>query len=188
MSSLLTTASPWTNDNVATRKRTPTMKNSLKISEVEPMTVEMSQSINEKRNEKINEMINKMNAMQQNTEQEGMGNFNPPPNPVLNVKMEPSELLPKTNTSTVNDYATSDNLGKIYTNYKNTYESKPYYSKMGIGNTDLMEKINYMIHLLEQQQNEKTDNITEEFILYSFLGIFMIFIVDSFARSGKYVR
>jgi hypothetical protein len=51
-----------------------------------------------------------------------------------------------------------------------------------------LEKINYMIYLLEQQQNEKTDNITEEFILYSFLGIFIIFVVDSFARAGKYTR
>jgi len=52
----------------------------------------------------------------------------------------------------------------------------------------LMEKINYMIHLLEQQQNEKTDNITEEFILYTFLGVFIIFIVDSFSKTGKYTR
>jgi hypothetical protein len=28
----------------------------------------------------------------------------------------------------------------------------------------------------------------EELILYFFLGIFMIFMVDSFVRSGKYVR
>jgi high-affinity K+ transport system ATPase subunit B len=56
------------------------------------------------------------------------------------------------------------------------------------GDTKLLEKINYMIHLLEQQQHEKTDNITEEFILYSFLGIFIIFVVDSFARAGKYTR
>jgi hypothetical protein len=52
----------------------------------------------------------------------------------------------------------------------------------------LMEKINYMIHMLEQQHNEKTSNITEEFVLYTFLGVFIIFIVDSFARAGKYVR
>ena len=52
----------------------------------------------------------------------------------------------------------------------------------------LLEKINYMIYMLEQQQNEKTSNITEEFILYTFLGVFIIFIVDSFARSGKYIR
>jgi hypothetical protein len=52
----------------------------------------------------------------------------------------------------------------------------------------LMQKINYMISLLEDQQDEKTNNVTEEIILYSFLGIFIIFIVDSFAKVGKYVR
>lgn len=52
----------------------------------------------------------------------------------------------------------------------------------------LLEKINYMIYMLEQQQNEKTSNITEEFVLYTFLGVFIIFIVDSFTRSGKYTR
>ena len=45
-----------------------------------------------------------------------------------------------------------------------------------------------MIHLLEEQQDEKTGHVTEEVILYSFLGVFMIFIIDSFARAGKYVR
>ena len=61
---------------------------------------------------------------------------------------------------------------------------------MGVGNDNnkLIEKINYMIHLLEEQQYEKTANITEEFILYTFLGVFVIFIVDSFTRTGKYVR
>jgi predicted nucleic acid-binding Zn ribbon protein len=29
-----------------------------------------------------------------------------------------------------------------------------------------MERINYMIHMMEEQQYEKTNNITEEFILY----------------------
>jgi F0F1-type ATP synthase assembly protein I len=59
---------------------------------------------------------------------------------------------------------------------------------MGSIDTKLLEKLNYMIHLLEEQQNEKTSNITEEFILYTFLGVFIIYIVDSFAKSGKYVR
>jgi hypothetical protein len=45
-----------------------------------------------------------------------------------------------------------------------------------------------MITLLEDQQDEKTNNVTEEVVLYSFLGIFIIFIVDSFVRVGKYVR
>jgi hypothetical protein len=45
-----------------------------------------------------------------------------------------------------------------------------------------------MINLLEEQQDEKTNNVTEEVVLYSFLGIFIIFVIDSFARVGKYVR
>jgi len=55
-------------------------------------------------------------------------------------------------------------------------------------NDNLMTKLNYMIHLLEERQDEKTNNVTEEVVLYSFLGIFMIFIVDSFVKVGKYVR
>ena len=56
------------------------------------------------------------------------------------------------------------------------------------GNDVLLNKINYMINLLEEQQDERTNNVTEEVILYSFLGIFIIFLVDSFARVGKYTR
>jgi hypothetical protein len=55
-------------------------------------------------------------------------------------------------------------------------------------NDILLKKINYMINLLEEHQDERTSNVTEEVVLYSFLGIFIIFIVDSFARVGKYVR
>jgi hypothetical protein len=53
---------------------------------------------------------------------------------------------------------------------------------------ELMKKLNYMIHLLEEQQDEKTGNVAEELILYLFLGIFVIFVVDSFARAAKYTR
>ena len=53
---------------------------------------------------------------------------------------------------------------------------------------ELMEKINYIIDLLEDQQDYKTNSIFEDLILYAFLGIFVIFIVDSFSKSGKYVR
>jgi hypothetical protein len=45
-----------------------------------------------------------------------------------------------------------------------------------------------MINLLEDQQDERTNNVTEEVVLYSFLGVFIIFVVDSFARVSKYVR
>jgi hypothetical protein len=66
-------------------------------------------------------------------------------------------------------------------------EASPNYN-MSINNDLLLQKINYMINLLEEQQDEKTNNVTEEVVLYSFLGIFIIFVVDSFAKVGKYVR
>ena len=70
---------------------------------------------------------------------------------------------------------------------------KPVYSRMNGGGgggsqQQLMEKLNYMIHLLEEQQKEPTQHILEEFLLYGLLGIFMIFLVDSFTRVGKYTR
>jgi len=55
-------------------------------------------------------------------------------------------------------------------------------------NSVLIDKLNYMIKLLEEQQDERTGNVTEDVVLYCFLGIFIIFIVDSFVRVGKYVR
>jgi hypothetical protein len=69
----------------------------------------------------------------------------------------------------------------------------PYYNQMSLGNSvanrdELLTKLNYMIHILEEQQDQKTGHVTEEIILYSFLGIFIIFVIDSFARAGKYVR
>jgi len=102
----------------------------------------------------------------------------------------------------LNDYK---NYGDEKTNeeyYKNIlpgYKSnvnmtnKPYYSISNYNNQEqsqdvLLKKINYMITLLEDQQDERTNNVTEEVVLYSFLGIFIIFIADTFVRAGKYVR
>jgi Leucine-rich repeat (LRR) protein len=101
---------------------------------------------------------------------------------------------------TLPDLGVSNNPSqtKPFSNYHRIYE-QPRMQPAYYGNVDssagttpidnrLLEKINYMIHMLEQQQSEKTSNITEEFILYTFLGVFIIFVIDSFARSGKYTR
>jgi hypothetical protein len=104
-------------------------------------------------------------------------------------------------------------LNNFNTNYADTKTAEKYYQKFIPGyvpgknnvnkqyynsnvqnmvndssNDLLLKKINYMINLLEEHQDERTDNVTEEVVLYSFLGIFIIFVVDSFARVGKYVR
>lgn len=59
---------------------------------------------------------------------------------------------------------------------------------MSMPKNELIEKLNYIIDLLEEQQDYKTNSILEDLILYAFLGIFIIFIVDSFSKSNKYVR
>ena len=79
--------------------------------------------------------------------------------------------------------------------YTGTPQNVPYYSQLldtnNLQNTapdELMKKLNYVVHLLEEQHDEKTGSVTEELVLYMFLGVFVIFIVDSFSRSGKYKR
>jgi hypothetical protein len=122
------------------------------------------------------------------------------PVPLDNSEMELQELQSAfLNDAQVRDYyrklvpnfhnkpSEADPVNKIY--YKNKQmelsDSMPGFSS---GNDVLLNKINYMINLLEEQQDERTNNVTEEVILYSFLGIFIIFLVDSFARVGKYTR
>ena len=75
-----------------------------------------------------------------------------------------------------------------YNNYVPYYTNAADTQSLDGPKDKLLEKLNYMIHLLEEQKEEKTGHVTEELILYSFLGVFVIFIVDSFARVGKYVR
>ena len=95
------------------------------------------------------------------------------------------------------------NRSSLASSYMDSYGSKlseamrPFISKTGsplmdsssaLGNDKLIEKLNYIIHLLEEQKHEPTQHITEEFLLYTFLGVFIIYIVDSFSRAGKYIR
>jgi hypothetical protein len=110
----------------------------------------------------------------------------------------PQPIYDKSDNLDLNDYS---NYGDSKTNdeyYKKVIPgyNKPYYknSSPNVETTSypsqdvLMQKLNYMITLLEDQQDEKTNNVTEEVVLYSFLGIFIIFVADTFVRAGKYVR
>jgi ABC-type antimicrobial peptide transport system permease subunit len=97
------------------------------------------------------------------------------------------------NDAQVRDYYR--NLVPNYNHDKRSENNKNYYKVNSNSNNlsddnnqVLIEKLNYMINLLEEQQDQKTNNVTEEVVLYSFLGVFIIFVVDSFARAGKYVR
>jgi hypothetical protein len=97
-----------------------------------------------------------------------------------------------------NNYGDSKTVEEYYKHILPGYRNptnRPYYNANQHQTTQeypsqdvLLQKLNYMISLLEDQQDEKTSNVTEEVILYSFLGIFIIFIADTFVRAGKYVR
>lgn len=76
---------------------------------------------------------------------------------------------------------------KKYINTENN-DSNQYNSNQYNTNNPVIDKLNYIINLLEEQQDQRTNNVTEEVILYSFLGVFIIFVVDGFTRVGKYVR
>jgi hypothetical protein len=80
-------------------------------------------------------------------------------------------------------YATSPNQQPM-----TNYNYAPSHTHTSPSQDSVMEKLNYMINLLEENHDERTGNVTEEVVLYSFLGVFIIFIADSFARVGKYTR
>ena len=93
--------------------------------------------------------------------------------------------------------AQQENFTQLPSEYAKQYYQQyiPYHNQSsddvrpnGANKDELLNKLNQIIYLLEEQQGERTNNVSEELILYSFLGIFIIFIVDSFARVGKYVR
>jgi hypothetical protein len=177
-----------------------------------------TQSKNEDTNIKVNTLLNKITGFTGANETNRLADFNPIPGPQMNVKKDlvsvgpkpeaplpllSNPLIPPPTTPTPSSegkgfykpISTGD-----YSNYSDVYPSKlteppgntPYYAKMGIrapGSSDkVLDKMNYMVHMLEEIQMEKTNHITEEFILYSLLGVFIIYLVDGFSRSGKYVR
>lgn len=247
--SLASTASSWTNDNVQTRKRTPSIRRTAKLRpyddnvNLQPQeyisseskynhlkmdTIEDTEKHNQASSSRVNDILNKITNITSENDGNRLADYTPIDNAYLNTRRNAiedtnkyerefdandttnknilfDELLPKNLESQPYLYSASTLNAPQFSNYGNTYENpklfqgSPYYSKTANGNgngsqingiTDnkLMEKINYMIHLLEEQQSEKTANVMEEFILYVFLGVFVIFTVDSFSRTGKYTR
>ena len=110
------------------------------------------------------------------------------PQPSDNENLKLQELQ----SAYLNDAQVRDYYRRLVPTYNKTDTSnaKNYYSSPATtdGNQVLIEKLNYMINLLEEQQDYKTGSVMEEVVLYSFLGVFIIFVVDSFTKVGKYTR
>lgn len=145
-----------------------------------------------------------------NDDDDNLNNFTPLPPPTMQQKPqnEKKTFNPYKNDNVQENYNEKIELNNLDSNfltpektndyYKNLFSNTPknnYYNnnqqldQLESNNyTVLLNKLNYMIHLLEENKDEKTNNVIEEVVLYSFLGIFIIFLVDSFTKVGKYVR
>lgn len=125
--------------------------------------------------------------------QSDMVDFSPPP-PPKSAGDERLALRANEEATTGDDAFTPEAFSDIQSTQVEDYyrNNVPYFTQMSeqpIANrTELMKKMDKILHLLEEQQDHKTGHATEELILYSFVGVFIIFVVDSFARAGKYVR
>lgn len=191
--------SSWVPDGPL-KKREPSIRRSGAKQQSEepdmPESIAETEQNNKIMSSKVAQLLSKLS-----TDNDGnkLADYEPNYRPEITVtKTDQIDLSLPTKEPMTSKYSANDiNLANL-SNYTQTYGSptvfqktQPYYAKMGVssvGDDKLMEKINYMIHLLEQQQMEKTANVTEEFILYMLLGVFVIFTVDSFTRAGKYVR
>jgi hypothetical protein len=128
----------------------------------------------------------KNNSIQYNTNAKIKNNKNKNKNKTIkcdNDNVEAMQSMNIYNQSQPRNYDDDDNI--LY-NTKQLKNNLPKYPVTG--SNDLVTKLNQLIVLLEEQQEEKTGHIMEELILYSFLGIFMIYLVDSFVKVGKYTR
>lgn len=54
--------------------------------------------------------------------------------------------------------------------------------------SDLAYKMDKLMEMMQEQSEIRTTKKNEEIVLYCFLGIFTIYILDSFASIGKYSR
>jgi len=176
------------------------MSEQYELSNSTPQSIDQTQKIQQDRNTRVNDLLNKITTVEDSNNK--LGSFQPLlPNPNLNSKKEDTVINPSVlntmNRQKLGNYAANDTPASVYSNYQSSYGNPALFKKENgiasgtipvVRDNKLMEKINYMIQLLEEQQHEKTNNITEEFILYTFLGVFIIFVVDSFSRAGKYTR
>lgn len=99
----------------------------------------------------------------------------------LNKKMSETKLKQNLYLEAQNkDYLISNNLSM---NQVSQQPKQPVYN-----NQEILQKLNYIINSFEEQKEIKTNQKNEEVVLYCFLGIFVIYVLDSFVYIGKYSR
>ena len=158
---------------------------SLYYSEYEPTN---NKTLKNRKNnrEKINNLRSSLKKPQEPIsaiDDESLANFDPLPPPRLSQASQADKAVTRDT-----DLSTNQGAQDYYKQYASMYQASQLPTQQEAGGDGLIAKLNYVIHLLEEQQDQKTGCVAEEIILYAFLGVFIIFIIDSFARAGKYVR
>ena len=146
----------------------------------ETISTSMTDSLNSEL-AKIQKMRETGNNIPQNTFFNSANSANSANNSLYNL--ENSNILGNLNSAKNNLASYNESY-----NYSTSNNQSVSESSVNFDNNKLLKKLDYIIHLLEEQHNEKTNHITEELILYLFLGLFILFVLDSFARASKYHR
>lgn len=156
----------------------------------------IDESISTSFTDNLNEQLAKIQKMRE------AGN-NIPQNNFFNNELQSTNNINNINTTNTSNNASNlenldvlnssflskNNMSNYSDSYKLNYDTLSQNSNThNYDNNKLLTKLDYIVHLLEEQHNEKTNYITEELVLYLFLGIFILFVLDSFARASKYVR
>jgi len=190
--SLLTSASPWDTSDLTSdmaskrRKKCPTFQE----------TVDKQ----EESKKRINDLLNNMKNVSPDNDGSSLGTFQAavasPVEVPIKISQPPQKQQPQQSylPTTKEGFALASSYVDSYNGNVLSEAMKPYMMK-GENNDlnsythdKLVEKLNYLIHLIEEQKHEPTQHVTEEFLLYTFLGVFIIYIVDAFSRAGRYIR
>ena len=77
---------------------------------------------------------------------------------------------------------------RVISNHINVDQVHDKQGTMPQQNDILLSKLNHIIQMFEEQKDIRTNQKNEEVVLYCFLGIFVIYVLDSFVYIGKYKR
>ena len=125
-----------------------------------------------------NEVQNIHNTMKEENENVLADFYNEEMTQDLNKKMSETKLKQNLYLESQNkDYLISNNLNMNQVSKQN---SEPNYN-----NQEILQKLNYIINSFEEQKEIKTNQKNEEVVLYCFLGIFVIYVLDSFCIYWK---
>jgi hypothetical protein len=210
MNSHLLNAAPFNNDEQENKnireENNKRLSSSLNKTIKNRNNTENLDNKNRERNRRIQKLLNDNNTFA-NNDTDSLEDFNPPSYPEI---QEPKKILKENFTFNKNSelldnekeekndnpinkesfqQIPQNNLQQYYEKY-NSYLNpvNNYNNNITVSNEELLKKLDNILFLLEEQRETRTNYITEELILYIFLGIFVIYLVDSFVKVGKYIR